>query len=358
VLILDEPTAVLTPSETQALFGMLTALKERGVTILIVTHKLKEVMALTDRVTVMRAGGVVGTLETINTCEAELGEMMVGRRIAPPAHDASKVHHLEPRLTVDALSWRDAQGVARLSDVSFELRSGEIVGVAGVSGNGQSELLELLAGLLAPQQGSFRIACADGSVRTVDARHAGSPKEMRRLGVAHVPEDRHRLGMVLGFPAWESAVLGYQDDPALGFAGLMSHKAMRSHCRELMKSFDVRPCNENLGSSKFSGGNQQKLVLAREFASQPRVLLIGQPTRGVDIGAIELIHQRLREQRDRGCAVLLVSSELDEILALSDRVMVMSGGRVTGMLQRHEADERSLGRLMGQAAPAPIRSAA
>jgi ABC-type uncharacterized transport system ATPase subunit len=349
ILILDEPTGVLTPQETTQLFRVLAELRGRGVTVLLITHKLKEILEITDRVTVMRAGAVVATRDTRDTSEAELAELMVGRKVqlqgAAPSRAVGGL-----QLAAQGLHWHDAQGVARLRDVSLELHAGQIVGIAGVSGNGQSELLALLAGLAPVQQGTVRIAppAAGGPWREVDARHPASPRELRRLGLAHVPEDRHRLGLVLGFPAWESAALGYQDDASLRRGPLLDHPAMRRQCRQMMDEFDVRPRDEGLRSAKFSGGNQQKLILAREFRRAPRVLLIGQPTRGVDIGAIEFIHQRIIALRDAGCAVLLVSTELDEILALADRIVVMSAGRITGSVVRGQADECRLGEWMGQ----------
>jgi ABC-type uncharacterized transport system ATPase subunit len=363
ILILDEPTAVLTPQEADQLSGMLRQLKEKGATVIIITHKLNEIMAMTDQVTVMRAGTVVARCDTRSTSPEALAELMVGRCMAPSmagqaqananananANAAPRVPR-QLRLAVQGLGWRDAQGVPRLRDVSLELRAGEIVGVAGVSGNGQTELMLTLAGLITPHSGSIHVAKSDDTARVIDARHPGDPRELRELGVAHVPEDRHRLGLVLGFPAWESAALGYLHDPKIQRGPLLKPDVMRAQCRAMMQDFDVRPVDENLGSSKFSGGNQQKLVLAREFHHAPRVLLIGQPTRGVDIGAIELIHRRLRALRDAGCAVLLVSTELEEILALSDRIAVMCGGRVTGELMRAEATERRLGELMGEGA--------
>ena len=348
VLILDEPTGVLTPQEADQLMRMLRQLKRRGTTVLLITHKLREVLAVTDRVTVMRAGEVVATRETATTTEAELAELMVGRKVrlgreGPPAQPGAVV------LSARGLGWRDAQGVARLSGIDLDLRQGEIVGVAGVSGNGQSELLELLAGLLPLQSGEIRLA-ADGE------RPAGvwplDPHRLRQLGVAHVPEDRHRLGLVLDFEAWESAALGYTDDAAIArgpaLLGLLDHRAMRAQCAGMMADFDVRPPDPAWRSAKFSGGNQQKLVIARELRRAPRLLLIGQPTRGVDIGAIETIHRALRRLRDAGCAVLLVSTELDEILALADRIVVMSQGRITGEMARDAADEVTIGRCMGQ----------
>ena len=348
VLILDEPTAVLTPQEASMLAGMLRKLQARGTTVIVITHKLAEIMALTDHVTVMRGGRVVADLATADATAERLAELMIGR---PPAAAMSPLRRQRqattPRLVTQALSWRDERGVPRLSDVSLALHPGEILGIAGVSGNGQTELLLLLAGLLAPQDGHIRLATPDGKGQRIDATRPQGPRQLREWGVAHVPEDRHRHAMVLSFPAWESAALGALDEPALRRGPFLDPAAMRRRCRAMMEEFDVQPRDETIGSGKFSGGNQQKLVLAREVARRPGVLLVGQPTRGVDIGAIELIHVRLRRLRDAGCAILLVSTELDEVLALSDRIAVMCGGRVTGVLDRAEADPGRLGLLMG-----------
>jgi general nucleoside transport system ATP-binding protein len=245
-------------------------------------------------------------------------------------------------LQADGLRWLDALGVARLDGVSLTLRAGEIVGVAGVSGNGQSELLDLLSGMAEPASGSLQI---DG--RSFAPGRWIDPGVARELRIAHVPEDRHKRGLVLPFQAWESAVLGYQGRERYSRRGFMRHATMRDDCAQMMAGYDVRPRNPQLRSSKFSGGNQQKLVLAREALPEPRLLLVGQPTRGVDIGAIEFIHGRLRAMRDAGGAVLLVSSELDEILALADRVLVMNAGRIVGELPIAECSEQALGRLMG-----------
>ena len=348
ILILDEPTAVLTPQEASALARMLRQLRARGTTVIVITHKLAEIMALTDQVTVMRAGRVVADLPTAEASAERLAELMIGR---PPAAVATPRRGTRqacaPRLAAQALGWRDERGVPRLQDVSLALHPGEIVGVAGVSGNGQTELLLLLAGLLAPQQGHIELTTPEGPVQRVDAANPRGPRQLREWGLAHVPEDRHRHAMVLGFPAWESAALGALDEPALRCGPLLDPAAMRRRCRALMEEFDVQPRDETVGSGKFSGGNQQKLVLAREVARRPGVLLVGQPTRGVDIGAIELIHARLRRLRDEGCAILVVSTELDEVLALSDRIAVMCGGRITGVLDRADADPARLGLLMG-----------
>ena len=341
ILILDEPTAVLTPQETDQLFVTLRALRDRGTTLILITHKLREVMSLCDAVTVMRAGQVVESRPIGAWSEELLAESMVGRKVAlgRPAGSAKDAGAV--RLEASGLSQRHANGVPALREVSLRLRAGEIVGVAGVSGNGQSELLDVLSGLRAPAAGHMQLG-----------EHAFSadawldPARARELHLAHVPEDRHAVGLVMNFPAWESAVLGYQGLPKYRRGLSMNHAAMRSATAEMEERFDVRPRSVDLGSSKFSGGNQQKLILAREIGEQPQVLLVGQPTRAVDIGAIEFIHAQLRALRDAGCAVLLVSSELDEILALADRVVVMNAGRITGELAIDECDERRLGLLM------------
>ncbi|MBA4174966.1 MAG: heme ABC transporter ATP-binding protein [Leptothrix sp. (in: Bacteria)] len=348
ILILDEPTAVLTPQETDQLFDTLRGLRARGTTVLLITHKLREIMALCDAVTVMRGGQVVLDAAIADTSIDGLAEAMVGRRVNLGRRGAAA----QPGavlLAARGLGLSDELGVARLADVSLQLRAGEIVGVAGVSGNGQSELLDVLSGLQAPDQGEMTLGG-----KTFTPAHWLSPRRARALHLAHVPEDRHRRGMVLPFEAWESAVLGYQGRPrySRGLFGWMRRRPMHDDTAAMMARYDVRPRNPALRSSKFSGGNQQKLVLAREaqlFDQPPQVLLVGQPTRGVDIGAIEFIHGRLREMRDAGGAVLVVSSELDEILALADRVIVMNAGRIAGELPIDQCSEAALGRLMGGA---------
>jgi simple sugar transport system ATP-binding protein len=271
---------------------------------------------------------------------------MVGRRVQL-GRDASAVAPAstgELLLEARDLSWRDALGVQRLGGVSLALRAGEIVGIAGVSGNGQSELLDALAGLLVPDAGTLRL-----QQRSFTPAHWLDPATARKLGLAHVPEDRHRRGLVLPFDAWESAVLGYERSPRYSHHAWMDQAAMRADTLAMMQRYDVRPPDPRIRSAKFSGGNQQKLVLAREALPQPSVLLVGQPTRGVDIGAIEFIHGRLRAMRDAGGAVLVVSSELDEILALADRVLVMGGGRITGEVAIDDCSEATLGCMMGGA---------
>jgi ABC-type uncharacterized transport system ATPase subunit len=337
ILILDEPTAVLTPGEAAQLFELLGRLRAQGRTVILVTHKLGEIMAVTDRVTVMRQGAVVAEVDTAATSPAELAEKMVGRSVLlrvekRPAQPGDVL------LDAEGLTVADDRGVPRVKGVSFQVRAGEIVGLAGVAGNGQSELLEALAGIRAPTSGRIRIAGQSAD--------AADPAQQRRLGLSHVPEDRLRIGVVTGFAAEDNLVLGQQERPEFGRHGLLDLRALTEHCRRAMAEYDVRPPDPRLRLGAFSGGNQQKLVLAREIEAGPRVLLAGQPTRGVDIGAIEFIHRRLVALRDAGQAVLLVSVELDEILGLADRILVMSGGEIMGELPRAEATEEKLGLLM------------
>ncbi|MFN8722119.1 MAG: ABC transporter ATP-binding protein [Rhodospirillales bacterium] len=347
ILILDEPTGVLTPQEVDHLFRILRALKAQGKTIVIITHKLREVMELTDTVTVMRRGEVVATKPTAETSREELASLMVGRSVVlrvekPPAAAGRKV------LEVEGLTVVDGQGVRRVKDATFDVRAGEIVGVAGVSGNGQTELMEALAGMRPIASGRVRVSGADliTPSRRPDAR------AVRQAGVAHVPEDRQRVGMVTSFTAYETLILGYEDDPAYTRGPLIDWSGVRMRCAKEMEAYDVRPPVPTLKSSKVSGGNQQKIILAREIERNPDVLLVGQPTRGVDIGAIEYIHRRLVQLRNDGKGILLVSVELDEILALSDRIIVMFDGMIVGEVPADQADERRIGLMMAGIAEA------
>ena len=340
ILILDEPSAVLTPQETEQLFRILATLKQHGVTVVLITHKLREIMAATDQVYVMRQGAIVAERATRDTNPEELAELMVGRKVLTRL-DKVPMRRGDVLLRSEHLSLVDARGVKLLQDVGIEVRAGEIVGIAGVSGNGQTELLQILSGIRAPSAGRFEV-CG----RIFDPAHPGDPAEMRALGLAHVPEDRLRQGMVGNFSASETSILGYHDDRPFTNHYLLDGPAVGRHCAELMQRFDVRPRAPGLRSGSFSGGNQQKLVLAREMVQQPKVLLVGQPTRGVDIGAIEFIHRELLKSRDAGCAVLVVSVELEEILSLADRILVMFAGRIVGEVAAGGADERALGLMM------------
>jgi simple sugar transport system ATP-binding protein len=335
VLILDEPTGVLTPQEADHLFRILRNLRDQGRTVVLITHKLREIMAVTDNVSVMRQGAMVAHRRTRDTSTEELAELMVGRKVllrvekAPAGPGA-------PILAVEDLVVRDLAGVARVKGVSFCVRAGEIVGIAGVAGNGQSELLEALSGIRPIAAGRI----------TIKGRPLGHASLGRTLGLGHVPEDRLRMGLVRDFPAYENAILGYQVDPAYSWHGFLEKRRIIGTCLRWMRGYDVRPDDAELKAASFSGGNQQKLVLARELEHDPDLLLVGQPTRGVDIGAIEFIHKRLIAMRDRGKAVLLVSVELDEIMSLADRILVMFDGTITGELAPADADERRIGLLM------------
>jgi ABC-type uncharacterized transport system ATPase subunit len=344
ILILDEPTAVLTAQETASLFEILRLFKEQGKTIILITHKLGEIMEITDQVTVMRGGHVVGAVDTVSTSKEQLANMMVGRPIQSELPRAP-FKPGAPVLAVAGLNLTDAQGVKLLDDVSFTLRAGEIVAIAGVSGNGQSELMEILSGMRLPTSG--RVDFLGQQLPYTGRTHAdGLPATFRKLGIGHVPEDRLRDGVIKDFSVMQNTVFGYQDRVTNRW-GLFDFDAIAKRCGHLLNAFDVRPNNPDLRIGLLSGGNQQKVVIAREVSAQPRLMLVGQPTRGVDIGTIEAIHTQLLRLRDEGVAILLVSVELEEVRALADRIVVMSGGRITGELPIEEFDTTRIGLLMG-----------
>ncbi|MEM6636626.1 MAG: ABC transporter ATP-binding protein [Pseudomonadota bacterium] len=341
ILILDEPTGVLTPAEADHLFRILRNLRSEGKTIILITHKLREIMDATDTVSVMRRGKMTATVKTAETSPEELAELMVGRKVL------LRVEKSAPELgrvimACNDLRVVDEKGVERLKGVSLSVRSGEILGIAGVAGNGQSELLEVIGGMR-PADGRLSI-----SGEEVDLSGKLSDGQTRRnAGISHVPEDRQREGLIMEFAAWENVAFGYHHDPAYNRnRWLMDNAALRSDAEGKMSRFDVRPPHPHLSAKNFSGGNQQKIVLAREIERNPNLLLVGQPTRGVDIGAIEFIHQQIVALRDQGKAILLVSVELDEIMSLSDRIAVMFDGRVMGERQPDKTDERELGLMM------------
>jgi simple sugar transport system ATP-binding protein len=335
ILVLDEPTGVLTPQEADHLFRILRNLRSQGRTVVLITHKLREIMAVTDSVSVMRRGEMVAHRRTAETTTEELAELMVGRKVLLRV-EKQPPRPREPVLEVDRLEVEDDLGVLRVKGVTFTVRAGEIVGIAGVAGNGQSELLASLAGIRRPKRGRVFLR----------GRPIANARQARLSGLAHVPEDRQRMGLVRSFAAFENIILGYQAEPTYVRRGFLRRRRMIAACLDWMGRYDIRPANPLLPASSFSGGNQQKLVLARELEHDPDLLLVGQPTRGVDIGAIESIHARLLAIRDAGKAVLLVSVELDEILSLADRILVMFDGRIVGELDADAADERRLGLLM------------
>lgn len=340
ILILDEPTGVLTPTEADQLFRILGRLREEGKTIILITHKLREIMEATDTVSVMRRGEMTATVETADTSPEELAELMVGRKVLLQV-DKTPPTFGDVVLDVQNLRVVDEQGVERLKSISLNVRAGEILGIAGVAGNGQSELLEVLGGY-ADGTGSVTL-----NSEPIDLTGKYSDGKTRRArGIAHVPEDRQREGLIMDYSAWENTAFGYHDDPAYQSGIFINNTAIRQDTEEKMARFDVRPPTPRLSAKNFSGGNQQKIVLAREIERNPDLLLIGQPTRGVDIGAIEFIHQQIVALRDQGKAILLVSVELEEILSLSDRVAVMFDGHIMGERAVGETDEKELGLMM------------
>jgi ABC-type uncharacterized transport system ATPase subunit len=339
ILILDEPTGVLTPAEADHLFRILRMLKDEGKTVVLITHKLREIMAITDTVSVMRQGTMVATRRTSQTTVEELAELMVGRRVLLQV-DKGEAKPAAEKLSVRNLTVKDSRGVTMVDDVSFDVRAGEIVGIAGVAGNGQSELMEAISGIRRAVSGTVML---DG--KPIDVTGIADPGELRDRGLAHVPEDRHHVGLVLAFEEAENSILGYHDHAQYLKGPFLNIDAIQADAADKIEKYDIRPTNTRLKTANFSGGNQQKIVLAREMEKDPGVLIVGQPTRGVDVGAIEFIHKRLIAMRDAGKAVLLISVELDEIRSLSDRILVMFAGRIVGE-RGPEASEGELGLLM------------
>ena len=340
ILILDEPTGVLTPQETIGLFDILKSLREQGVTIILITHKLKEIMSITDSVSVMRGGKVVANFSTEKTSPEELAENMVGRKVLlsikkPTAKIGKSV------LEVKNLGHNSKDGVDVLKNISFNLKEGEILGIAGVAGNGQSELLDILSGIETLQRGQITI-----NDKTILPYQDWNSKKARDVGIAHVPEDRHKRGLVLPFYNYENSILGYHQNEEYSSGFFMDKKKILKFVDQLIENFDVRPRSSSISSGKLSGGNQQKLVLAREIESNPKILLVGQPTRGVDIGAIERIYEDLMNLKSKGTAILLVSVELDEIMSLSDRIIVMNQGSIVGETNSADATELDIGKMM------------
>ncbi|WP_163847268.1 ABC transporter ATP-binding protein [Pseudooceanicola aestuarii] len=340
ILILDEPTGVLTPAEADHLFRILDNLRREGKTIILITHKLREIMEITDTVSVMRRGEMTATVKTSETSPEHLAELMVGRKVLLRV-DKKPAEPKETVLSVEDLRVVDDKGVERVKGISFDLRAGQILGIAGVAGNGQSELMQVLGGVTSAT-GTITM---NGQAIDLTGRHSDG-RSRRARGIAHVPEDRQREGLIMEYAAWENSVFGYHRDPRWQSGPLMNNAAIQEEAAGMMERYDVRPPDPNLSAKNFSGGNQQKIVLAREIERNPDLLLIGQPTRGVDIGAIEFIHQEIIRLRDAGKAILLVSVELDEIMSLSDRIAVMFDGKIMGLRDPAQTDERELGLLM------------
>ncbi len=341
LLILDEPTAVLTPDEIDRLFEIVRNLTGGGHSVIFITHKLREVMEVADRITVMRRGKVVGETAPRESSPEQLAQMMVGRPVLlrvekGPAHPGDVV------LEVRGLTVEDDRHRVAVEDVSLQVRAGEILGIAGVDGNGQTELVEAIMGLRPVRSGRVLI---QGEDRTHASTH-----DRIGSGIGHIPADRHAMGIILEMPVFDNVVLNDYDRPPFARWVLRRLAAVRDYAARLVRTFDIRAESVDDPAGSLSGGNQQKLVVAREMGSNPRVLIAAQPTRGIDVGSIEFVHRRLIEQRDGGLAVLLVSSELDEILSLSDRIAVMFRGRVVGVVEGGEADRRRIGLMMAGAA--------
>lgn len=339
LLILDEPTAVLTPKEVEDFFGILRRMKSQGKTIVIITHKLDEVLAISDEVTVMRDGKAVGFVQTSETSRKDLAKMIVGREVLLRV-EKTDAKPSDTVLKVSELKIIGKHGVA-VDDVSFEVKSGEIVGIAGVDGNGQTELIEAIAGLVPFQNQNGSINFEGQDISTISARRR------KELGIGHIPEDRHKRGLLLNSDLSENSILGvHYRPPAVSSLGILDGSGIKQRVNEIIELFDVRPPNPELPAKSLSGGNQQKLIIGREFELNPKLLLVSQPTRGVDIGAIEFIHRKLIELRDAGTAVLLVSAELEEVTALADRLLVMREGKIVGEVNPKTASVEEIGLLM------------
>ncbi len=336
ILILDEPTAVLTPQEAKELFEIIRSLEEQGKSIIFISHKLNEVLEIADRITTLRRGKVVDTIPAAGATEESLARMMVGREVLLRV-DKKPAHAGEPLLTVEDLHVIDDRGLEAVRGISLEVRSGEILGLAGVDANGQSELIDAIAGLRPVKSGRIVV---DGE----DLTHAHA-KEALDAGIGHIPEDRHRRGLVLFFSLTENLALHSYRRAPNSRRGFLNLGAMGERARRLLEEFDVRGGTPATPAGALSGGNQQKVVLAREIDGDPKVLIAAQPTRGLDVGAIEFVHRRLVEQRDAGRAVFLVSLELEEILSLSDRILVIYEGRIVGEFPP-SATEEELGFAM------------
>ena len=346
ILIFDEPTSVLTPNETEPFFEVLKRLAAADKTILFITHKLEEVMAVADRVTVMRDGRVAAETKTADTDSRELARLMVGRDVV---FEVRATGHSpgEELLGVTGLRASSDRGLPALDDVAFSVHAGEILGVAGVDGNGQAELAETIAGLRRLDQGTIRIAGKDATDASVAERK-------HRLGLGYVPEDRHRVGLAMNHSVAMNMVLRSFDKPPFARNRIFDFNAIRANARDLAGRYDVRLQSIGQEVRYLSGGNQQKVILAREIEADPRVLVVAQPTKGLDVGAIEFVQKTLLEQRERGVAILYISTELEHLMAVSDRVAVIFKGRITGVMSTAEATPERLGMLMAGAAEAVV----
>ena len=337
ILIFDEPTAVLTPQEIEELMAIMRRLVAEGKSIILITHKLKEIMEISDRVTIIRRGKVIDTVETAKTNPQELAEKMVGRGVSFKV-DKKEPQIGEPVLQLRDLKAKDKQGIQILNGLNLDVRAGEIVGIAGVDGNGQSELIEAITGLRKIDSGSIKLSGKE--IANLPAR------KIIQSGLSHIPEGRHKHGLVLDFSISENMILETYYKAPYSKGGLLNRRAIDEHAKQLVEAFDVRTPSIETKARSLSGGNQQKAIIAREIDKNPDLLIAAQPTRGLDVGAIEFVHKQLIEQRDQGKAVLLISFELDEIMNVSDRIAVIYEGRIVGEVLPHETNDQELGLMM------------
>lgn len=337
LLILDEPTAVLTPQETEELFAFLRKLTEKGLTVIFITHKLNEVMDISDRITILQRGRVIGTVDTKDTNKHDLAKMMVGRDVVLRV-DKEPAKVGETVLKVEDLSIKNQKGLLAIQNINFEIKAGEIFGLAGVDGNGQTELIEALTGLRDCEAG--RVFYNEEDVTNKQPRH------LIEKGMAHIPEDRHWRGMVLDMSIKENMIMETFYKEPFSKNHFMQQDKIDSYADELIEEYDIRTPSADIAAGNLSGGNQQKVVLARMLQREPNLLIIVHPTRGLDVGAIEFIHKRIIEARDKGCAVFLISTELEEILSLSDRIGVIYEGKLMGVLDQDEANVSEVGLMM------------
>jgi simple sugar transport system ATP-binding protein len=337
LLIFDEPTAVLTPQEIEELFEIFKSLKEQGKTIIFITHKLKEVKAISDRITVLRNGKSVDTVNTEDVTQEDVAELMVGRQVLLEV-EKTEAKPGEKIFEVKDLNVRDNRDIRVVNGVSFTVHKGEILGIAGVEGNGQTQLIEALTGLRNLESGEILLRNKD--ISKYNAR------QIKREKVAHIPEDRHKHGLIMDFDLKENVILGYHDLEPFSKNGIMKYENIAEYTQNLIDKYDIRGAGMQSQAKNLSGGNQQKLIVAREFSHDPEFLIASQPTRGVDVGSIEFIHKQIIDRRDAGAAVLLVSAELSEVLSLSDRIAVIFEGEIVDVLDASETDEMELGKLM------------
>ncbi|WP_394217265.1 ABC transporter ATP-binding protein [Halobacillus trueperi] len=337
ILIFDEPTAVLTPQEIKELIDIMQSLVKEGKSIILITHKLKEIMEVCDRCTVIRKGQGIGTVDVSETNPTELASLMVGRDVSFST-EKTKADPKEAYLSIKDLRVKDVRGVEMVKGLNLEVRAGEIVGIAGVDGNGQSELIEAITGLRRTESGTIRLH--DKEITNM------TPRKVTQSGVSHIPQDRHKFGLVLDFPIGENMVLQSYHQKPYSKKGVMNFKNIYQKAKDLIAEYDVRTPDAYTPARALSGGNQQKAIIGREVDRSPDLIIAAQPTRGLDVGAIEFIHKKLIEERDKGRAVLLLSFELDEIMNLSDRIAVMFDGQIIADVQPEKTNEQELGLLM------------